>query len=197
MSMEIYPNREIKDLSSSLAYFLGFSKNELVGHDYRFLLKKDFRHVDFIKSEIGINNKTYIFDEFKGVKKSGESFFFKVYTEGIFKGSTLDYYSLICEDITDKKRVENLYLGLNIQVDEYDAIFQNVDSGVALLSKEGNFLKLNKNICDILGYGSGQLLNMNSLDLISEQSKDVFQKLLNSLEELGSISKIEQIFITI
>lgn len=196
MSMEIYPNREIKDLSSSLAYFLGFSKNELVGHDYRFLLKKDFRHVDFIKSEIGINNKTYIFDEFEGVKKSGESFFFKVYTEGIFKGSTLDYYSLICEDITDKKRVENLYLGLNIQVDEYDAIFQNVDSGVALLSKEGNFLKLNKNICDILGYGSGQLLNMNSLDLISEQSKDVFQKLLNSLEELGSISKIEQIFIT-
>ena len=109
MSMEIYPNREIKDLSSSLAYFLGFSKNELVGHDYRFLLKKDFRHVDFIKSEIGINNKTYIFDEFEGVKKSGESFFFKVYTEGIFKGSTLDYYSLICEDITDKKRVENLY----------------------------------------------------------------------------------------
>ena len=196
MSMEIYPNREIKDLSSSLAYFLGFSKNELVGHEYRFLLKKDFRHVDFIKSEIGINNKTYIFDEFEGVKKSGESFFFKVYVEGIFKGSTLDYYSLICEDITDKKRVENLYLGLNIQVDEYDAIFQNVDSGVALLSKEGNFLKLNKNICDILGYGSGQLLNMNSLDLISEQSKDVFQKLLNSLEELGSISKIEQIFIT-
>ena len=196
MSMEIYPNREIKDLSSSLAYFLGFSKNELVGHEYRFLLKKDFRHVDFIKSEIGINNKTYIFDEFEGVKKSGESFFFKVYVEGIFKGSTLDYYSLICEDITDKKRVENLYLGLNIQVDEYDAIFQNVDSGVALLSKEGNFLKLNKNICDILGYGSGQLLNMNSLDLISEQSKDVFQKLLNSLDELGSISKIEQIFIT-
>lgn len=58
------PNREIKDLSSSLAYFLGFSKNELVGHDYRFLLSKDARHVvDFIKSKVEINNKTYILEE--------------------------------------------------------------------------------------------------------------------------------------
>ena len=196
MSMDIYPNREIKDLSSSLAYFLGFSKNELVGHDYRFLLSKDARHVvDFIKSKVEINNKTYILEEFEGVKKSGELFFFKVYVEAIFTDSKVDYYSLICEDITDKKRVENLYLDLNIQVDEYDAIFQNVDSGVALLDRKGNFLKLNKNICDILGYKSAELLNINSIELLSEQSKDVFQKVLTNLDELGTINKIEQIFI--
>ena len=66
-------------------------------------IKKDFRHVDFIKSEIGINNKTYIFDEFEGVKKWGK-FFLQSLCRRYFKGSTLDYYSLICEDITDKKK---------------------------------------------------------------------------------------------
>lgn len=196
MSMDIYPNKEIKDLSSSLAYFLGFSKNELVGHDYSLLFKKDMGQiVNFVKSKIELNSKTYIVEEFEGIKKSGENFFFKVYVEGIFKDLNLDYYSLICEDISDKKRVENLYLDLNIQVDEYDAIFQNVDSGVALLNKDGKFLKLNKKLCEILGYESRELLNLNSVDLISEESKNVFLKILSTLDDLGSISKIERIFI--
>ncbi len=196
MSIEIYPNKEIKDLSSSLAYFLGFSKNELIGHNYMTLAKENMLNIiEQVKSKIEPNNKTYILEEFEGVKKNSETFFLKVYIEGVFTNSNLEYYSLICEDISDKKRVENLYLDLNVQVDEYDAIFQNVDSGVALLNKDGKFIKLNKKLCEILNYEEKELLNIYSYDLINEESKDIFIKLISSIEDLGGISKIEKIFI--
>ena len=74
--------------------------------------------------------------------------------EVIIENEQIDCYNIICTDRTNKKKIENLYNNLNNQIDEYDAIFENVHSGIALIDLDGNFVKLNSKMSELLGFTS-------------------------------------------
>lgn len=196
MFLQIDNNRAINEISNALSYFLGFSKNELIGHDYNNLMNENMsRVVRTAKKSINIKNKTFLINEYEGFKKNGDSFVLKLFIEGIFRKDEIIAYNIICTDVTARKKVENLYKDLNIQVDEYNAIFDNVDSGVALLDLEGNFVKINNKMSKLLGYENLELLKLNFLDVVSRDSKKILSKILSSLDEIGTINKIDRIFI--
>lgn len=184
----------ITDVSSAFCSLLGFSRSELVGHRYKLLIKKDMKK--FLKTIIKNDSDDNLLKSknIKGVKKNGDIFYVDVFVEiNYLYGDR--YFNIICQDNTDKFKIEDLYFNLNNQVEIYNSIFENVHSGIAILDCNYNFVKTNKQLALFLGYSDEELLDKKVLDLIEKDSKNELEKLLNELTELIKVIKIEKIFI--
>ncbi|MFY4763199.1 PAS domain S-box protein [Aliarcobacter butzleri] len=194
MFIRIDKNGFITKVSRAFCYFLGFSEAELIGHDYKILIHKDIKNLGRMVRK-RLNEKIFHLNEIKGAKKDGEVFWLDLLIEVIIENEQIDCYNIICTDRTNKKKIENLYNNLNNQIDEYDAIFENVHSGIALIDLDGKFVKLNSKMSELLGFTSDELLTMTCLDVIADDSKTILNKILKEIDEIGNISKLEKIFI--
>ena len=65
-------------------------------------------------------------------------------------------------DITDRKRIEER---LRESEDRFRATFEQATVGVAHVSTEGSFLRINPKFCDIVGYSSAELLERTYRDI--------------------------------
>ena len=195
MFVRLNKDNLILETSSAFCYFLGYSKSELIGHNYNILVHKDIK----IKEQREIWKKIRVGETFvgeiKGNKKDGEVFWISLFVEGIFENKQLVGYNIICTDITNKKKIEELYVDLNKQVEQYNAIFENVNSGISLIDSDGNFVKLNSTFRKLLGYETKEILRMNCIDIISSDSKKLLKKILTEVKEIGNISNLEKIFV--
>lgn len=68
----------------------------------------------------------------------------------------------ISEDITERKKAE---IALRESEIRLSAAFENARVGMALLSPMGQWLKVNRALCDLLGHSADTLLTMNLQDL--------------------------------
>lgn len=195
MFVRLDKNYMIIDASEAFCYFLGFSKGELIGHSYEILIHKDMKIKERIKILKYLKNKKSYIAEIKGNKKDGEVFWINLFIEAIFKNEQIVGYTIICTDITNKKKIEELYIDLNNQVEQDNAIFESVNSGIALINLEGEFIKSNKTFNKFLGYENSELLQMNCIDIINPDSKNLLKKILKEVEDIGNILNLEKIFI--
>ena len=186
----------ILEVSSAFCYFLGFSEGELIGHDYKILIHKDTKKKDYLKLWKFVNDgKSYV-GEIKGIKKDGEFFWVDLFVEPNFDNlEQIIGYTIITYDTTYKKKIEELYKNMNNQVEQYNAIFENVNSGIALIDLEGNFKKINSTFSKFLKYKNEELLEMKCIDIVPENSKELLSKILKEAREIGTISNIEKIFV--
>lgn len=195
MFVRLDKNYMIIDSSEAFCYFLGFSKGELIGHSYEILIHKDMKIKERIKILKYLKNKKSYIAEIKGNKKDGEVFWINLFIETIFENEQIVGYTIICTDITNKKKIEELYIDLNNQVEQDNAIFESVNSGIALINLEGEFIKSNKTFNKFLGYENSELLQMNCIDIINPDSKNLLKKILKEVEDIGNILNLEKIFI--
>ncbi len=66
--------------------------------------------------------------------------------------------------ISDKNKFESRYLECN---QTFNAMFDNVSDGIALLNLQLDFFKTNRHFCDIFGYTDEKILNWNLDELIN------------------------------
>ncbi|OCL99718.1 Sensor histidine kinase TmoS [Aliarcobacter thereius] len=184
----------INDVSSAFSDFLGFSKSELLGQKYDFIVKSNLRRV--VKTIIlkSSKNKQIKLKRIQGIKKDGDIFFLDIFVE-ITNIENERYFNVICQDNTNKLKIEELYNNLNNQVELYNSIFENVQSGIAILDDEYNIVKVNRQFELFLGYKENELYKSQILNLIEKDSKSELAKLFIELKDLINISKIEKIFI--
>ena len=125
MFIRMSKNNIILEASSAFCYFLGFSKGELIGHDYKMLIHKDTKKKEYIKLwKFVKKGKSYV-GEIKGIKKDGESFWVDLFVEPNFDNlKQIVGYTIITYDTTYKKKIEELYKNMNNQVEQYNAIFE-------------------------------------------------------------------------
>ncbi|MBP9490023.1 MAG: PAS domain-containing sensor histidine kinase [Aliarcobacter sp.] len=195
MFIRMSKNNIILEVSSAFCYFLGFSKGELIGHNYKMLIHKDMRKTEYIKLWKFIKEgKSYV-GEIKGIKKDGESFWVDLFVEPYFdRFKKIVGYTIITYDTSNKKKLEDLYQNINNKVEQYNAIFENVNSGIALIDLDGNFKKINKTFSKFLEYKNEELLEMKCIDIVPDNSKELLSKILKEAKDIGTISKIEKIF---
>lgn len=196
MFIRMSKNNVILEVSSAFCYFLGFSKGELIGHDYEMLIHKDTKKKEYITLwKFVKEGKSYV-GEIKGIKKDGESFWVDLFVEPNFDDlEQIVGYTIITYDTTYKKKIEELYKNMNNQVEQYNAIFENVNSGIALIDLEGNFKKINSTFSKFLKYKNEELLGMKCIDIVPENSKEFLSKILKEAREIETISNIEKIFV--
>ncbi|AWG20295.1 hypothetical protein FFWV33_01520 [Flavobacterium faecale] len=68
----------------------------------------------------------------------------------------------IFQDITEQKNTEDQ---LKISEEAFRGNFEHGAIGMALLTEKGNWLKVNKKLCDILGYPEEEFLNLSFQDI--------------------------------
>jgi PAS domain S-box-containing protein len=65
-------------------------------------------------------------------------------------------------DVTDRKRAED---ALRLSEERFSTAFENASIGMALVSCDGRWLKVNRSICELLGYSSEELLTKTFQDI--------------------------------
>lgn len=101
-------NGEIIDSNKAYCNATGYDRNELIGKTHNIMRHPDMREEFFSKLwQLIQNNKTWV-GEIKNFTKNGEVYWLNAYIEPIFKNDIKIGYRAISENITDKKRIEEL-----------------------------------------------------------------------------------------
>ena len=195
MFIQIDKDGIINEVSIAFSDFLGYSRSELLGHSYKLFVFKDMKQVfkKAVKKEL--NKSTFELRNVQGKRKNLESFWIDIFVEEQIENNQTIAYNIICQDATDKKRIYKLYKDLNLKIEEYDAIFENVQSGIALLDLENKFVKVNNKISELLGYSKDEILKLSPIDIISSSSKKLLENMLRDIADFTKVLKIEKIFI--
>ncbi|MDF3035886.1 MAG: hypothetical protein K0S28_1160 [Paucimonas sp.] len=99
--------------------------------------------------------------EVQGVRKGGEVFTLEVAIDEIeFDGARM--FAAVMRDTTERHRVRQL-----VQESEarFRTAFDNAPVGMALISLDGQWLRVNRALCDMLGYDEQELLHMSFQDV--------------------------------
>ncbi|MEA2018428.1 MAG: PAS domain S-box protein [Campylobacterota bacterium] len=76
------------------------------------------------------------------------------------------------------------------------AIFEEADSGIALMDLNGNFLEVNNIYSKLLGYSKDELLNLNCLELSTKNTKEIAKQIIKKAIKEGYVSKVRKECIT-
>ncbi|NVJ52350.1 MAG: PAS domain S-box protein [Campylobacteraceae bacterium] len=197
--MYVKLDREFKilDTSSYLSMVTGFEKEELIGQNYTFLLnnnsskKFEEKIMDILKTEASWNG------ELQGIKKIAGDYWVRSNIEPDYNDyGKLVGFTDIRTDISDNKRIEKLYNELNYQIEQLNTIFQNANSGIALVDFDGNFRRFNEKFFNLFNYTENEILEKKLFNLVDVGSVDLLKKVINEVKEYGSILNIELVFIS-
>lgn len=92
--------------------------------------------------------------EIEGVKKDGTSFWVEVYSSLVTIKGEMTSIGMLA-DITERKKAEESLIRSEAR---FRGAFENASIGVALVSLKGEWLRVNRALCEILGYNEGELL---------------------------------------
>lgn len=196
MYIKIDINWNIIDVSSYFCNISRYQKEELIGHPYKKLLhSSSFEKFETIVEELKEKNITS--SELLSVNKLGTEYWVSSQFEANFnQNGKIVSYTEIRTDIDDKKRIETLYNDLNYQTEQLNTIFQNADTGIALIDINGDFKRINKAFLNIFQYDENQLLNKNFFKLTDKSSENLLFEITKELKDIDSISNIELVFLT-
>ncbi len=197
MYIKFDTNKKILDVSSSFCFVSGFEKEELLGHSYEMLLSSQEELASFEKVFTILKTGKKWHGEFKNIKKSGISYWVESFLEANFnENGEITSFLEIRNNITYRKTVQSLYDNIHNQMEELNAIFENVDSGIVLLDEKANYKKVNTAFCDLLQYSKDELLSMNLLELLQKQRKSFFTKIFVEAKHIGTIRQMETVLLS-
>ncbi|TPX28939.1 PAS domain S-box protein [Cylindrospermopsis raciborskii] len=158
------------DVNPSFLHLTGYSEMEVINHGVEGLcLPCDSQKLLLVRKKL--ENQGHIHNlEFDWLTKSGEVKTSLVSSERILINGR-DCVISICKDITDRKKAEE---NLRQSEERFRTAFENAGSGMALVSLNGYFIRVNRSLCQILGYDSPDLLTKKVTEIIAgeELSKD-------------------------
>ncbi|PNJ96749.1 hypothetical protein CEP13_04850 [Cylindrospermopsis raciborskii C03] len=151
------------DVNPSFLHLIGYSELEVINHIVESLcLPCDSEKLLLVRKKL--ENQGHIHNlEFDWLTKSGEVKTSLVSSERILL-SGRDCVISVCKDITDRKKAEE---NLRQSEERFRTAFENAGSGMALVSLNGYFIRVNRALCQMLGYNSRDLLTKNVTELIT------------------------------
>ncbi|MCZ2201723.1 PAS domain S-box protein [Cylindrospermopsis raciborskii] len=151
------------DVNPSFLLFSGYSELELIGYSFD-NLPLIYNHEQGLLLKEQLKNQGYVRNlEFDWLIKSEEVKTSLLSCEPIVIDNK-DCVISIIKDITDRKKAEE---NLRQSEERFRTAFENAGSGMALVSLNGYFIRVNRALCEILGYDSPDLLTKNVTEIIT------------------------------
>lgn len=189
-------NGEITDVSKALCDFTKYTKNELIGHEYTKLLNNDISKDYFEKTWKEIKHQRIKKFEVKGITKNGDDFWLDSLAQPILNEfDEIIGFTFICENITQKKKVEEIYKDLDYQLEQYNSIFEHVSSGICIMNIKGEFLKFNESFMNFFEYTNEELRSIIKFSNIIDEEEIKVELLFEELKDLRKIPNLEKIFV--
>ncbi|MDQ4107148.1 MAG: PAS domain S-box protein, partial [Actinomycetota bacterium] len=93
-----------------------------------------------------------------------------------------DGLAVYFQDVTERKRAEE---ELREAEERFRSAFDNTPVGMALVDLEGRYLRVNRAMCEILGYREDELLSMTYRDITYRADYEISMKRVRRMEEEG------------
>ncbi len=178
----------------------GYSSAEILGKNIAILLPKRFisSHSKYVKEfaqnqnqkrKMGKGNREIMALRSDGTEFPAEATISKVIIKNEIN------LTVILRDITDRKIVEKeKEANLKESEDCFQAIFEKAPLGIGLLSINGNFLQVNEQLCQFLGYQPSELLNLECQNISAFNlipcGEEMQNKLLSNKDDYLSYEKL-------
>ena len=127
-------NAKITSVNEAYSKAIGYRSEELIGKNYRLMYHCKMQNSIFTNMWKQIRNDETWVGEVKNIKKDQSEIIFNMYVEPIFKDEKKIGYRTICEDITDKKRIEILSV-----TDTLTGLFNRLKTDEVILEKIEGF----------------------------------------------------------
>lgn len=94
-----------------------------------------------------------------------------------------------------QKRIQSLKT-IELNNEKLKSIFQEAQTGIAILDHEGKFIDMNHSLIHTLGYTNDEFLQLNLIDITSQEHKSYSKTIIKTLKRIITISKKRVNFIT-
>lgn len=142
------------DINQGFTEISGYTADEIVGKtSYDIDMWVDYKVRDKLIQKVKKNGKFYNLQaQFRA--KDGH-IIEGLMSASLFKLNNVSHFINITRDISEIKKTQN-----ELEKNEilFRKAFENSTSGMCLATQEGKFLRVNKKLCEILGYSSEELL---------------------------------------
>ncbi|MBP9119632.1 MAG: PAS domain S-box protein [Ignavibacterium sp.] len=167
------------DINEGALEMYGYGRNELIGKTPEFVSAPNKNDLSSVAAALGkaFEGEKQQF-EFWGKRKNGEEFLKDV---RLYLGTYLNkkVCIAIANDITEKRKAEEL---LRESEKRYKLIAENTADSIAIFDLNLNYTYISPSVINLLGYSPEELMSIGLANIISEDAKNIIQKVL--LEEL-------------
>ena len=174
----------------SAAELYGYQAEEIIGKNITAIVPSDRVHeLANILGDIG-SGKSAMTLETKRLKRDGSCFAVSLIASPIRDSTNqIAAVSVAARDISDRKRME---AELRRSEELHRVSFELAPLGMAYLTPDGRFAKVNQSYCEITGYTKGELLTMNVRDLSHPDDRPSDSVLLESFLHGGSTEFVNE-----
>jgi PAS domain S-box-containing protein len=149
----------VRFVSGAVERLSGFSPNELIGMDpLSRIHPDDLAHVSKALQNCRRHAGDRVSIEYRALHRNGSWQHREVIAVNRLDDPSIRAIIVNYRDITDRKRSEE---ALVESQDAFTATFQEAPIGIGHTSLEGRWLRVNRRLCDLLGYGPEELTTMN------------------------------------
>lgn len=99
-----------------------------------------------------------------------------------------DLSILVSQEIQHREQIANSVAAVKTSQSKFQSIFENAAIGIALVTPTGGWLKVNDDLCKIVGYSREELVNLTFQDITFPEDLNKDLNLLNQLVE-GKVNR--------
>lgn len=159
----------------------GYTEGELKDEFIEMLMPNRFRHGHEKHRDAFLLNpqspKMGFGIDFIAQRKDGTSFYAEIGLSAV----DVDGEKIILTAIQDITEKRDLYNQLKVSNEQFKGAFEYSAIGMALVSTEGKWLKVNKSVCDTVGYEEEELLRTTFQEITHPEDLDIDLELLGEM----------------
>jgi diguanylate cyclase (GGDEF)-like protein/PAS domain S-box-containing protein len=152
----IAPDGRFTFVNTTAVHAMGYPERELVGKHYLDLVRPDHHErlaEHYRRQFLERVPTTYL--EFPAIAADGRELWIGQNVQLRIEGGRVIEAQAVARDITDQRRVA---AALRESEERFRSAFAHAAIGMALVTREGRWLQVNRALCDFLGYAEAELL---------------------------------------
>jgi PAS domain S-box-containing protein len=164
------PGNPIVYVNPAFERISGYPVDEVLGHNCRFLQGEDRDQpaLDELREALGEERECRVI--LRNYRKDGMPFWNELYVAPVHdEEGRLTNFVGVQNDITERRRIEEV---LRESEERFRATFEHAAVGAAQVGIDGRWLRVNRRLCEILGYEREELLEMKFQDITYPEDLD-------------------------
>src|SRR5689334_8269454 len=156
MYFTLSPDGTVVSVNQFGATQLGYQPDELIGQSILKVFKPEEHPAVLGQLTVCAASPMKVFQwEIQKVRKDGSTLWVKERAQAVMDHRGQILALVVCEDITERRVTEDC---MRESEERWRALFEHAGVGIALLSVNGQFLRVNPRLCETLGYSSKTML---------------------------------------
>ena len=179
MYFTLSPDGTVVSVNQFGATQLGYQPQDLIGQSVLSVFKSEEHAAVLEQLTVCTASPLKVFQwEIQKVRKDGTTLWVKERAQAVMDHRGQILLLVVCEDITERRLTEDY---MRESEERWRALFEHAGVGIAQLSLNEQFLRVNSRLCETLGYSSKTMLRRRCQDFVHPDDLSVTQGQLNEL----------------